>query len=142
MSPRIFSWILYAVVGLFFGVAAVVKVVDPEAFLTSLLTYEVFSYDVALALAFFAPALELLVALCLISGWWRQGAALLTFFMLLLFIVLVAQGLARGLEMDCGCFGENRLQTGGDYMLKIGQNLILLLALATACFFERKAPSR
>lgn len=138
MSPRIFSRILYAVVGLFFGIAAMVKVLDPEAFLSSLLTYQVFPYELALVLAYFAPALELVVALGLVTGIWRKGAALLTVLMLLLFIALVAQGMVRGLQMDCGCFGENQLQTTSDYLLKIGQNALLLLAVAGAWLVEAK----
>ncbi|MDQ8186406.1 MauE/DoxX family redox-associated membrane protein [Pelagicoccus sp. SDUM812002] len=139
MSARVFSWILYAVVGLFFGIAAFVKVQDPSSFLSSLLTYQIFSYSQASVLAYFAPALEVVVAFCLVSGVWRRGAALLTIFMLLLFIGLVAQGMLRGLEMNCGCFGENQLQTTGDYLLKMGQNLVLLLAVAGAWLVETKS---
>ncbi len=139
MKPNFFSWLLYAVVGLFFGIAAVVKILDPESFLSSLLTYQVFPYPLAVALAYFAPVLELLVAFCLLTGFWRKGAALLTLFMLALFIGLVAQGLVRGLEMNCGCFGENQLQSTTDYFMKMGQNLMLLLAVLGAWLVEVKS---
>lgn len=139
MSGRVFSWILYAAVGVFFAAAAIVKIIDPEAFLSSMLTYEVFSYKQAVGLAFYAPMLELVVALGLITGFWRKGAALLTLFLLVLFIVLVGQGLVRGLQMDCGCFGANQLQTSTDYYLKIGQNLMLLVAVGLAWVIEKKS---
>lgn len=139
MSPRLISWALYVVVAVFFGVAAQVKLVDPEAFLTSLLTYEVFPYPVAAGLALFAPILEIVVAFCLATGVLRKGAVLLTVGMLALFIALVAQGLLRGLEMDCGCFGSNVLSSTTDYLLKIGQNVMLLAAVLLARFFEAKA---
>ncbi len=139
MKGRVFSWLLYVGVGLFFGIAALLKILDPEAFLSSLLTYRVFSYQQSVALAYFAPVLEMVVALCLLSGFWRKGASLLTFLMLLFFIALVLQGFARGLEMDCGCFGENRLQGTTDYLLKIGQNLALLLAVVVAWLVEAKS---
>ncbi|EDY83575.1 DoxX subfamily, putative [Verrucomicrobiia bacterium DG1235] len=138
MSLRIFSWVLYAVVGAFFAIAATVKIVDPEAFLSSLLTYQVFPQGLATVLALFAPVLELLVAICLITGILRKGATLLTVAMLALFIALVAQGMVRGLEMDCGCFGSNSLQTTADYALKIGQNIMLLGAMFVARFLEDK----
>lgn len=139
MSVKYLSWAIYAVVGALFAVAATVKIGDPEAFLSSLLTYELFPPKIAVILAWYAPVLELLVAIGLITGILRKGAALLTSLMLLLFIVLVGQGLARGLEMNCGCFGDNHLETTGDYLLKIGQNLMLLAALGCALFFERVA---
>lgn len=140
MTRRIFSWVLFVMVGLFFGAAALVKIVDPEAFLSSLLTYGVFSYGQSAVLAYFAPVLEMVVALCLVSGFWRKGASLLTVSMLVLFIALVGQGLLRGLEMSCGCFGENQLQSTSDYLFKIGQNLCLLLAVAAAWFIESNPP--
>lgn len=130
------SRLLYGLVGAFFGIAALVKIADPEAFFSSLLTYQVFPRELALGLALYAPLLELIVAVCLIVGFWRAGASLLTAFMLLLFIALVVQGLARGLELDCGCFGSNQLQTPGDYALKIGQNVLLLVSLFAARFLE------
>jgi len=139
MSLRIFSWGLYALVGAFFGVAAQVKLVDPEAFLSSLLTYEIFPFKTAAVLALFAPVLEVLVALCLVTGVFREGARFLTVAMLLVFIALVVQGMARGLEMDCGCFGSNTLSTTTDYLLKIGQNVMLLAAVLLARFLEAKA---
>ncbi len=142
MSPKVFSWILFIAVGLFFGVAAVVKLLDPESFLSSLLTYQVFSRPQAVALVYFAPVLELVVAFCLISGVWRKGAALLTVFMLLLFIGLVAQGMVRGLDMNCGCFGENQLESTTDYLAKMGQNLMLLLAVVGAWIVEAKTQKR
>lgn len=139
MNGRFFSWILTAGVGAFFAVAASVKLLDPESFLSALLTYEVFPYRVAVILAVFAPILEALVALSLITGAFRRGGVLLATAMLFFFIVLIGQGLWRGLEMDCGCFGSTELQTTADYFLKIGQNLLLLLALAVARFFKKAA---
>lgn len=139
MKGRVISWLLYVGVGLFFGVAALLKILDPEAFLSSLLTYRVFTYQQSVALAYFAPVLEMVVALCLLSGIWRKGAALLTTLMLFFFIALVLQGFVRGLEMDCGCFGENQLQGTTDYLLKIGQNLLLLLAVVVAWLIEVKS---
>lgn len=139
MSLKVFSWLLYAAVGAVFVVAATVKIVDPEAFLSSLLTYELFPTRLAVVLTWFAPVLELVVGLCLISGVLRKGAGALTVAMLLVFIGLVVQGLMRGLEMDCGCFGSNALQTSADYYLKIGQNVMLILAVLLAGFFQAQA---
>lgn len=139
MTARLASHLFYGAVGIFFGVAAVVKLADPEAFFSSLLTYQLFPREVALGLALFAPWLEALAAIGLVTGLWRRGAALLAGAMLVLFIVLVAQGLARGLELDCGCFGSNRLETGMDYALKIGENLALLAALLVGGYFRRQA---
>ncbi|MDQ8202443.1 MauE/DoxX family redox-associated membrane protein [Pelagicoccus sp. SDUM812003] len=139
---RTVSQLLYLVVGALFGYAAVAKILDPEAFLSSLLTYELFPYALAVGLAWFAPMLELVVAVCLASGFLRRGASWLTGLMLILFIILVAQGRLRGLALDCGCFGANRLESAFDYAWKIAQNLLMLFALWAAVLLEDSARQR
>ncbi len=132
MSRRAISWVLYWIVAGVFGYAAILKLLDPEAFLSSLLTYEVFPFVVAGGLALFAPILELLLAVCLATGWLRRGATLLTGAMLLVFIVLVIQGGMRGLTLDCGCFGSRVVESGWEYVRKTVENLLLLVVLCGA----------
>ncbi|MBC2606969.1 MauE/DoxX family redox-associated membrane protein [Pelagicoccus albus] len=136
MKRAFFKELLYWVLGLTFAVAAIVKLRDPEAFLSSLLTYRVFPLWLAGFLVYFGPILELLVALCLFARRLRAGAKLLSLSMLLLFIALVAQGYFRGLELDCGCFGSNQLLAASDYLLKLGQNVLLIAVLGAAHSLE------
>lgn len=140
-KAMIASWILYWLIGGFFLFAALVKIAHPEAFFSSLLTYELFPHKLAVALAFFAPMLELLLGVCLITGILRQGAVWLTGLMLLVFIAVIVQGRLRGLSIDCGCFGSNRLESDFEYVWKLGQNTLLLLGLWGAVLLERASAS-
>ncbi len=134
---RRLMWALYAAVGLVFVYSAAVKIADPQAFLSSILTFRLLPLAWATATALWVPWLELVLGLSLLSGIWRGGASWLTGGLLLVFIALVAQAWARGLAIDCGCFGSKELESVWDYAWKIGQNLLLMAALGAAALAER-----
>ena len=54
--------------------------------------------------AFWLPACEVLIAILLIAGIWTRAAALLFSGLMAVFMVGIAQALARGIELHCGCF--------------------------------------
>lgn len=139
MKWGVARFLLFAVVAVVFAYAGIVKVIMPDQFQSSLLTYELFTSQQAGLIAVFAPVLEIVVALCLVTGFWQRGASLLTAVMLVGFIGLVAQARVRGLAIDCGCFGSNRLENDFEYAWKIGQNALLLAALGIALTLGSKA---
>ena len=51
--------------------------------------------------------IELVLGLALIAApaLWRRGAALATAGLLAVFTLAIAQAVARGISIDCGCFG-------------------------------------
>ncbi len=141
MGRKVVSWALYAGVAFSFAYAGVAKAIDPERFLSSVLTYEAFPYGLAVLVALFIPWLELVVAFSLVTGIWRCVAARLAGAMLVAFIALIVQAGLRGLSIDCGCYGSNELDNAAQYAVKIGEDLLLLLALWGGVFLEkRRAP--
>lgn len=52
------------------------------------------------------PWIELVAGLALLLGIWARAAASIFAGLLILFIVLIVQALARGLDVNCGCFGK------------------------------------
>jgi putative oxidoreductase len=55
-------------------------------------------------MAIVMPWLELICGVLLIIGPGLRGSALLIGLMLLVFIVAIGTAIARGLDIDCGCF--------------------------------------
>lgn len=51
------------------------------------------------------PLLEILLGLYLVAGLFTRPAALATGGLMVVFLAALAQGAARGLQIDCGCFG-------------------------------------
>ena len=127
------TWItpgLYCVVGAVFAYAGVIKIADTEHFLSSLLTYELFPHRIASILALYLPWLEALVGASLVTGIMRKGGALLAWLMLIAFLVSIGQAWARGLSIDCGCFGSSKISSAAsDYVMLIVRDAALIAGL-------------
>lgn len=59
-----------------------------------------------LMVAYMVPWLELLAGLCLIASFLHRGAVRVLLALTVLFLFVNAQAMARGMDPDCGCFGE------------------------------------
>jgi len=138
---RLYPWLsfaLYLSVGAVFGYAGYIKIGDTEHFLSSLLTYELFPHGVASLLAIYLPWLEVLIGACLITGIMRKGGELLAWLMLAAFLLSIGQAWARGLSIDCGCFGGTNISSeASDYLLLIGRDLALIVGLWLARKLKR-----
>ncbi len=82
------------------------KVWAPDRFLLDVRAFELAPYVIAFVIALILPWVEIFGALAL---WWprlaRSGALLLAF-LAFGFIVALASAFSRGIELDCGCFGD------------------------------------
>lgn len=104
--------------------AAFPKLQDPATFARDIDNYHVLPDAMVGPMAIAMPIAEVLVALALLLGVHARGAALVTAGMLVTFIAAMAQALARGIDLDCGCFGSAApTQVSG---LSIGRNVLLL----------------
>lgn len=108
-----------------FILAGLPKIQDPVAFAASVDAYRTISGSLVMWVAVLLPWLELVVGLGLLTPWLRRASASVMIGLLGLFMALHASAWARGLDIECGCFGEN----GGspDYHWLILRNLALLL---------------
>lgn len=112
--------------------AAVPKLLDPAGFAARLPNFRVFPDALTHILATTAPMLELLAALALLTGVLYRGGVWLALGLMSAFTALIASVLARGIDLDCGCFGTSpRLDPVG--ALDLVRNILLLgLAIALA----------
>lgn len=133
------SWTIHIAVGLAFAVAGVMKLLDPEAFVTSILSYEVFGYGFAVVGALTLPYLELCVGISLATGALRRGGRLLAVVLAVFFLIMLSQAAIRGLNADCGCFGSSEKAETSGYAWPIVRDLLFLLGLYLAGVCERKA---
>jgi len=124
-----------AVLGAVFVYAGLLKVVDPGAFLQSILNYQLIDGDLAWGVALFLPWLEIAAGIALILPPMRRGALLVLLFMLLVFQGGLASAWARGLDIECGCFGE----TGTTATMAFFRNGFLLATIAFIAWTEAPA---
>lgn len=87
-------------------VAAIAKIVDLQHFHAQVDQYRLLPHAVEAPFAYILPFVELLIGLYLLVGLLTRAASILACVLLVLFIVAEAQAWARGLSLDCGCFGS------------------------------------
>lgn len=96
------------IVGGIFVLAGVGKVGNPGEFADSVRAFHILPPDLVLAYALIVPWLEILAGVYLIVGFMSKLAAALVIFLLLNFIVAIADALVTGnTAHPCGCFGSN-----------------------------------
>lgn len=86
-------------------VAGALKVTDPETATQAVRAYELLPHGFDGIVGMLLPILEIAIGLLLIIGYGVRPAAVATGVFMVLFIAAVSSAWARGLAIDCGCFG-------------------------------------
>jgi uncharacterized membrane protein YphA (DoxX/SURF4 family) len=89
--------------------AGLLKLPNPDQSVQAVRAYELLPGDVSVTVGHLLPVLELVVGACLVLGVLTRGAAAVSGLLFVAFIVGIASVWARGINIDCGCFG------GGGY---------------------------
>jgi uncharacterized membrane protein YphA (DoxX/SURF4 family) len=87
-------------------VAGLLKVGHLETSARSVRAYQLLPYDVAGYLGYGLPILEVAIGVLLILGLFTRFSAVVGGFLMVVFIIGIASAWARGLSIDCGCFGK------------------------------------
>lgn len=125
LNNKYFLFTIRIVLGFIFIFAAVTKVTNPEGFAQSIYNYKLMPDILINFLALVFPWIELVAGILLIFGISvKENSAILSG-LLVVFIVVIAISLLRGLNIDCGCFGTIEGSKVG--LKKILENVGLLL---------------
>lgn len=89
-------------------VAGALKAVDVTGAVASVRAYDLLPQGLATAMGYTLPFLEIAVGVLLVVGLFTRVAAAVGALLMVMFVVGIASAWARGLNIDCGCFG-----TGG-----------------------------
>ncbi len=103
----IFQFLCRALLGGVFIWASVSKIADPAAFAQSIVNYKIITAPVWVNLAaVILPWVELAAGVLLILNVWSRGAWVILTGLVLVFSVLIATTMVRGIDIACGCFGS------------------------------------
>jgi len=115
------------VVGAVFIYAGALKIGDPLQFGDRIASFQMLPNAFVNSLALGLPVFEISTGLLLIVGWLRRPAALGIMIICGIFLLAIITALARGLTIDCGCFGTGKpsrlrmwLDLGRDSALFLG----------------------
>ena len=86
-------------------IAGYLKVGTPDKSQMAVRAYEVLPISLANLIGLLLPYVEIGIGLLLILGVYTRISAALGGAIMVVFIVAIAQAWARGLTIDCGCFG-------------------------------------
>jgi uncharacterized membrane protein YphA (DoxX/SURF4 family) len=87
-------------------VAGALKVTKPEVSARAVQAYQLLPFDLATYVGYGLPILEVVIGLLLVAGLFTRASAAVAGVLLVAFIIGIASAWARGLSIDCGCFGE------------------------------------
>jgi uncharacterized membrane protein YphA (DoxX/SURF4 family) len=119
--------------------AALPKMADPSSLAESIRNYHVAPDDWPGALSWILPSIELVAALALVGGPFVAGGAAAICGLLVVYTFGMAQAMARGIDIECGCFGASASTSIGWH--SIARNLVLL-AMAILVLFTDGGRSR
>lgn len=108
MSPSGMSWIGFfgrLIVGGVLVAAGYLKAFNPSKAKMAVRAYEALPIPIANVLGVVLPWLEIGAGLLLILGVAIKYASIFSGMLMVLFIAAISQAWARGLSIDCGCFG-------------------------------------
>ena len=125
------------VVGLVFLLYGLDKITHPDNFSRAIANYRLLPEALVNLVAVTLPWVECVCGLLLLAGQWVRSAALVSAFLLSVFVVAVSITLARGLDIACGCLDA-------DAGRKVGMKLLVedLLLLGAAAVLVLKAGDR
>ena len=120
------------VVGLVFLLYGLDKIAHPEDFARAIANYRLLPEALVNLVAVTLPWVELVCGLLLLAGQWVRSAALVSAFLLGVFVVAVSITLARGLDINCGCLNADAGRKVGlrllvEDLLLIGASVFLIL---------------
>ncbi len=112
-----------------FLVSGALKVVDPAQTRVAVLAYEVLPLSLIGPVAVGLPLAELVLATLLVAGVFIRWTALGSAVLLVVLMAGVTQAWARGLSIDCGCFGGGGPVAAGatQYPQELARDFGLLL---------------
>ncbi|MBI5102710.1 MAG: DoxX family membrane protein [Nitrospirae bacterium] len=92
-------------IGGIFLISGLAKISDPARFILTLREFRLFPEVIVPLAAIWLPWLEVLLGLCVLLGILQRTSALLLACLNAGFLAAIVSVMARGIVVDCGCFG-------------------------------------
>jgi putative oxidoreductase len=132
-------WLLRLGLGALLVASGALKLGDPAAFAAEIANYHLLP-ALSPLLAVTLPPVELVLGLALLAGPrpWLRAAALAATLVLTVFTVAVTSVVARGINVDCGCFGSAASPVT---LLTVLRDLALVAAAVAIYMLTTRAPT-
>ncbi|MCZ4498065.1 MAG: DoxX family rane protein [Marmoricola sp.] len=110
--------------------AGALKLGDPEASVAAVRGYQILPTGFADTVGHVLPMLEVVLGACLVLGLLTRFVGGLSALMQLAFVIGIASVWSRGIEINCGCFGDGgpNPNASASYPWEIARDLALMAA--------------
>jgi uncharacterized membrane protein YphA (DoxX/SURF4 family) len=121
--------------------AGFIKLPDPAGSVRAVRAYDLLPESIVPLVGHSLPTLEVLVGLCLVVGLLTRPASVVSALLFVAFIVGIASAWARGLQIECGCFGGggSDADAASKYPWEIARD-VGLLALSILLAWRPRTP--
>jgi uncharacterized membrane protein YphA (DoxX/SURF4 family) len=128
------------ILGGVFVYASFDKILHPAAFSEALYNYQILPDELINLTAIILPCLELVLGIFLIINFWMPGTVLMCNLLLTTFIGALLFNMARGLNINCGCFSTTAVESSMNVLTVLRDTSFLAISgyLLYAIFFYRK----
>lgn len=115
------------ILGGMFAAAGLAKIGDPAASVRAVRAYQLLPDGLETLVGRGLPAVEVALAVALLLGVAVRASATIAAVLLTTFIIGIASAAARGLRIDCGCFGDGGPTDNPQYTGEILRDVALLI---------------
>ncbi len=129
--PTLLPWVLRLIVGGAFVLAGGLKIANPAKFALDVSNYRLVPHELINLVAILIPWVEVTAGCFVLAGIWLRAAALVITGLTVMFLFVIGSALARGLNIECGCFGTIGGKHVGLVNLAIDLTLLSLAVLLT-----------
>lgn len=129
--------VLRLILGGVFLYSGFLKLQNPQVFADNIFAYQVVPAALIAPFALALPPLEIIFGLMLITCQCVRASSFGLMFLCATFAIALLQALARGLEVDCGCFGQGQpsiLKT----WVAVGRD-VLLFGLCLSLYIDKNS---
>lgn len=128
------------ILGGVFVYASFDKILHPAAFAEAVYNYQILPDNLVNLTAIVLPCLELVLGIFLIINVWIPGTVVMCNLLLITFIGALLFNMARGLNINCGCFSTTAVESSMNVLTVLRDTFFLTMAvyLLYAIFFHRK----
>lgn len=116
-----------------FVLAAIEKIKDLYAFALVIDSYKIFPPIIVNVSTILIPWLELFIGFGLIFRFKLKANLLLYLLLMFTFTTLVSLALIKGLDIECGCYGENSSKIG---LTKLFENILIIIGCLTVYLYN------
>lgn len=139
------AWLLRMAVACVLIYASADKILHPQDFAAIVKGYRLLPEVLVNLTAIWLPWFELVLGVCLYTGFGREGALLLATSLLAAFWLALIVNYFRGIDVGCGCFTSSPVEGGGEaapMLWYIGRDALLLTLPLAAWEAQRRAEAQ